>query len=158
MRILFIGQSPSKSSNGLAPMSGMSGDFLAHLLGTTKDEMLQAHDFVNVFPFFPGKNSLGQDLFPMQEAKSHAARLAPKLVGRVVVLLGKNVARAFNAPQNVSYMTRLSAPGTDSVWVIPHPSRVSRHWNVSENMLIVSKFLRELQAAKEETTKDVEPK
>lgn len=148
MRILFVGQSPSKSTEGLAPMAGRSGDFLAYLLGLSKEEMFEQHDFVNVFPFFPGKNALGQDLFPLQEAKSHAARLLPKFENRVVVLLGKNVARAFNVPPNVQYLTRMHTRVTDSVWIIPHPSRVSRHWNISENILVVTKFLRELQANK----------
>ncbi len=50
MRIQFVGQAPSSESDGMPPFTGRCGKFLAEvLLGTTQEQMLLDHDFVNIF-------------------------------------------------------------------------------------------------------------
>ena len=146
MRIIFVGQSPSFSSQGLAPMAGKSGRYLAELMGLTQETMLVNHDFVNVLDKFPGKNSCGMDNFPLQEARNKAERvILPMMKNRVVILLGKNVGKAFNMPKNVQYFCRLSVVGiTDHVWIIPHPSGLNRFWNHEVNVLNARKFFTEI--------------
>jgi len=113
-----------------------------------QEKMLVDHDFINLLDKWPGKGLKG-DKFPMREAEVAARVKLEKLKNRVVVLLGANVARAFGFrafkygewyeirdPLNYA---RVVVP---RVTVIPHPSGVVRYWNIEENRLIVSKFLR----------------
>lgn len=150
MKILFIGQAPSRDSDPLRPFSGRCGKFLAELLDTTQEDMLEQHDFLNVLDEWPGKG-VGGDRFPILVAMAAARRKVPQLRGRTVVLLGANVARAFGA-KNFQYLQfyRLLNPEnyadvlSQKMCVVPHPSGINRWYNRRENRDIVSKFLREL--------------
>src|ERR1700677_4915311 len=94
LRLLFIGQAPSRETDGLPPFVGKCGKFLAELMDMDQASMLAAHDFKNVLDHWPGKG-IGGDLFPMKEARVAAKLLLEDCRGRAVVLLGNNVARAF---------------------------------------------------------------
>ena len=94
MRITFVGQAPSRETDGKPPFTGKCGRFLAELLGTTQEQMLKDFDFLNVLDHWPGASFKG-DKFPFSEAKIAAKNKLELLRGRVVVLLGHNVARAF---------------------------------------------------------------
>lgn len=147
MRILFIGQAPSRESDGKPPFTGKCGIFLANLMGKTQDQMLQDHDFLNVLDRWPGKG-IGGDKFPMVEATIRAKNLFPAMRGKIVVLLGANVARAFNLKSFTYYESHkvLDPENTADVLsplccVMPHPSGVNRHWNHLENRLRAQEFL-----------------
>ena len=155
MRILFVGQAPSRETDGLPPFVGKCGTFLAELLGTTQEQMLFDHDFVNVLDRWPGRGP-GGDKFPMLEAKVAAKKKIPQLRGRTVVLLGANVARAFGGPK-FQYLGWYQLRNPDNLsdiicqaTIVPHPSGVNRHWNNHDNRLIAAKFLRTLASRREE--------
>lgn len=151
MRICFIGQAPSRETDGKPPFTGKCGKFLAELLGTTQEQMLVDHDFVNVIDYWPGKGPNG-DKFPMTEAKIRARAMLKTLSDRTVVLLGANVARAFGASK-FEYFSRYQIldPETKKVvvsqmTVIPHPSGINRKWNDPEIRIYAYKFLTHLAA------------
>lgn len=150
-KLLFVGQAPSRTSDPSRPFSGQCGKFLAELLGTSQEDMLAKHDFINVLDTWPGKG-LGGDKFPMAEAKQAAMGKLDLLRGKTVVLLGANVARAFNVSEfrylgiyEIRSRENVLDIVASPVTVIPHPSGVNRYYNSVENKLTVSKFLRELQ-------------
>ena len=152
MRLLFIGQSPSRETDGLPPFVGKCGRFLAKLLGLTQAEMLEQHDFLNVLPHYPGK-SVGGDRFPMSEARVAASGKVEQMRGRTVVLLGSNVARAFGFRafqygefyeiRDQENWSRVVVP---RVTIVPHPSGICRYYNDPDKRLAIGKFLRELAA------------
>lgn len=145
-----MGQAPSRETDGLPPFVGKCGEFLSKLMGSTHEQMLLDHEFYNVFDRWPGKG-LGGDLFPIPEARRAAKKLVEKLRGRTVVLLGANVARAFNCkkfeyfcwysyrdPANVAKVV------IPHLTVVPHPSQRNRIWNSVEARSAASRFLVEL--------------
>ena len=146
MKFTFIGQAPSKETEGLPPFVGKCGAFLASLMGMTQAEMLAQHEFLNVLNYFPGKGING-DKFPMTEAKIRAREMLATLRGKNVVLLGANVARAFNCAK-FAYLTVYEFRDPEHMatvlvpWmaVVPHPSGVCRHWNRPENRDAARKF------------------
>lgn len=91
--IAFIGQAPSRDTDGKLPFSGRSGKKLAALMGMSHEEFGRRFVFMNVLDYFPGKNGKG-DAFPMAEAKAKASQM--DLSGyELVILVGKRVAEAF---------------------------------------------------------------
>ncbi len=150
MRIQFVGQAPSQETEGKPPFTGKCGKFLAEvLLGTTQEQMLKDHDFINVLDYWPGKG-LGGDKFPMDKAQAEAQKKLDILRNkRVVILLGNNVARAFGA-KSFSYLSwyEIRNPQNSNdvivprMAVIPHPSGINRYWNRPENRTVVAKFLK----------------
>lgn len=150
-RLLFFGQAPSRETDGLPPFVGKCGKFLAEqLMGTTQEQLLLRHDFINVLDRWPGAG-IGGDKFPLPEAKVAASKLINQMSGRIVVLLGQNVARAFGV-QKFNYMQwyevrnpeNLSIVICNRCYIIPHPSQRSRHWNVPKNREMVRNFFKSL--------------
>lgn len=151
MKILFVGQAPSKETDGKPPFTGKCGRFLADLLGKTQEQMLKDHDFINVLDHWPGKG-IGGDKFPIQEARIAAKKKLDLMHGRLCVLLGHNVARAFGCSQfrylewyeirNPENFAEIVVP---LMTIVPHPSGVNRYYNDPDKRLIVSKFLRTIE-------------
>ncbi len=152
MRLLLIGQAPSRETEGKPAFSGKCGSFLANLMGTTQAQMLADHDFVNVLDYWPGKGING-DKFPISEAIVRARKLLPSMRDRTVILLGANVARAFGAKgfkylefyeiRNPDKLTDIIVP---TMFVVPHPSGVNRYWNRPESRDQAIKFFSSLTA------------
>lgn len=148
MRLLFIGQAPSRETEGKPPFTGKCGKFLAEdLMGLSQEQMLRDHDFLNVFDHWPGKG-IGGDKFPMAEAKIRAKKMLDQLKDRTVVLLGANVARAFGAIRfkylgvyELRHPDRPSEVISRALTVVPHPSGVNRHWNNPKNREVAKSFL-----------------
>jgi uracil-DNA glycosylase len=162
LRLLFVGQAPSRETNGLPPFVGRCGKFLADLIGVDQATMLASHDFRNVLDRWPGKG-VGGDLFPMKESRVAAKELlAKECPGRAVVLLGNNVARAFGL-KAFKYLELYQVkdpedPAKVSVpllTVVPHPSGRNHFFNRVENRAAVAKFLRALAASKLERSETV---
>ena len=156
MRLLFVGQAPSRESDGHPPFTGRCGKFLAELLGTTQEQMLLDHDFINVLDRFPGKGP-GGDKFPMIEAKAQASRKLDQLRGRRVVMLGHNVSRAFGG-ERFTYLSTYDVRNPENfadrvclATVVPHPSGRNRFFNREENRMIVAKLLREMADSTQES-------
>lgn len=150
-KLLFIGQAPSQESDGQPPFTGRCGKFLASLLDTTQDKMLEDYDFVNVFERWQGKD-VGGDKFPHLEASVKAKAMIPSLSGRTVVLLGHNVARAFGAQgfRYFEYYTIRNPQKREQIIVplmsvMPHPSGRVRYWNIPDNRELARKFLNSLK-------------
>lgn len=150
MRLLFIGQAQSQDSKDKPPFTGECGKFLAEvLLGTTQEQMLQDHDFMNILNYWPGKGING-DKFPMREAKDRVPYILESLRDRVVVMLGHKVAAAFGA-KDFHYLQWYEIRNPKDVQdlivprmvVVPRPSDANRYWNSPTNRLVVAKFLRE---------------
>lgn len=83
--------------------------------------MLIRHDFVNLLDEFPGKGDSNHprgDAFPVEKALESASLLWPKLRGRHVVLLGRNVMNAFKL--NIDWFTWVQI---EAAWfaACPHP-------------------------------------
>lgn len=126
MKILFVGQAPSRDTDGQPPFTGRSGRKLAKLCGISHAEFLNAFELVNLLERWPGKSGKG-DAFPMAEARLVAASLDFRN-RPLVVLVGRNVARAFDAA-DVAYfkaflLGRVSAVGINthdfsSAWRLP---------------------------------------
>ncbi len=152
-KLLFIGQAPSRESDGNPPFTGRCGKFQAEeLLGTTQEQMLLDFEFVNVLERWPGKSFNG-DLFPISIAKEAAKKLLEKMVGRTVILLGHGVARAFGVEKFAYFQWyELRAPADPRIVIcrriaiIPHPSQKSRIWNIAKNREIARKFLLSAKA------------
>jgi len=147
-RIYFVGQAPSRETDGQPPFVGKAGKFLAEeLMGITQEQMLRDHDFVNVLDRWPGKGING-DLFPLAKARIAARGLTENLRDRVVILLGNNVARAFGCDKFEYFRWyEVRHPDNNNVVIakrcaiIPHPSGVNRLWNLKNNRIVARKFL-----------------
>ena len=157
MRITFCGQAPSRETDGKPPFTGKCGKFLAELMGTTQEQMLKEHEFLNVLDRYPGPSIKG-DKFPMSEARIAARKKLEQLRGRTVVLLGHNVARAFGCEKfrYMEFYEIRSPENYDDVivpllTVVPHPSQISHFWNHEENRMVAGKFLRNLAGKIPET-------
>lgn len=153
MRITFVGQAPSRETDGKPPFTGKCGKFLAELMGTTQEQMLNDFTFINVLDKYPGKHPIKGDLFPLPEAKASARKKLEQLRGNVVVLLGYNVAKAFGA-EKFRYLELYELRSQENfadvvvpiMVVVPHPSQISRYWNKRENVDAVKKFFKKLRA------------
>lgn len=152
MKITFVGQAPSRETDGQPPFTGRCGAFLANLMDMTQEEMLREHAFLNVLDKWPGKG-LGGDKFPMVQAMTAAKEKLELLRKKpLVVLLGNNVARAFGA-KDFSYFSWYEIRNPENITdvvvprmsVVPHPSGVNRHWNRAENRDIARKFFHYLR-------------
>ena len=146
MRILIVGQGPSKDGEGLPPLSGPgTGDKLAELAGLPREEMLNRATAVNLLSKWYGKNGHG-DKFPASIAKKQAEKLKNswKDFDRIL-LLGRNVASAFHVKGSLieSLVWNADKDGNVVAWM-PHPSGVDRWYNSRENTIAAAKFLRDL--------------
>jgi len=139
LKPLLVGQAPGESGDGI-PLSGRCGRKLCGLMKTDLDDYLEKFDRVNVLDFFPGKNGKG-DAFPINKAREMASRI--RLGERpFVVLLGRNVARAFGMAK-MDPLTWTTVRGTP-VALVPHPSGVNRWWNDCTNVRRARRFLRNI--------------
>lgn len=147
--VLIVGPAPSASSDPTSPWDAASGRRLAALMGMSLEEFLGTFDRACLFDKFPGRlaNSSG-DAFPIQEATINAFKLMrnnPFDNYKAIILMGKNVARAFNW-QNAEFLEwdRTSRPFKV---VFPHPSGLNRWWNDKRNRKAAKEFLTELYEA-----------
>lgn len=132
---LLVGQAPSRSAGHARAFDGESGRRLARLLDLPS--IFDAFETVNLLRRWPGKHG-GRyayrekgDRFPLQAARRSARRLRATLTpGRVVVLCGGRVARAFGIDVPALHWARI-----DGCWVLvlPHPSGCNLWWNDPAN-------------------------
>jgi hypothetical protein len=131
-RPLLVGQAPGPRSDPKEPLSGRCGARLAGLCCIEVEEFFRRFECVNLIDKFPGKAGKG-DRFPVNLARRAALCVSKEFADRKVVLLGDNVARAFE-------VGRIYPPGAfipmwgGAVCTFPHPSGVSRWWNEPRNV------------------------
>ena len=121
--VLFIGQAPAQKDEPSCPLSGRTGSRLALHMDLNLEEFLATFDRANLLNRFPGHRVGAGDAFPIQQATINAYKLMqnnPPDNYRAIILLGKNVARAFNLQKPEFFQwDRTHRPGTV---VSPHPS------------------------------------
>jgi uracil-DNA glycosylase len=149
MKTLIIGQAPSRETVGKPAFSGKSGPKFAELLGVAHEDLWSTFDVVNVIDFFPGQSkdpTKRGDAFPYFEAKKRAEAMRPALGGRTVVLVGKNVARAFSWPsiEFFDWKTDAADEGYFKFCVVPHPSGISHYYNDPKNFERAKAFMRSI--------------
>lgn len=150
MKILFIGQAPSRGSQGMPPFSGECGKRLATLLSLSQDAMLEKYDFINVLNDYPGTGGKG-DLFPTRAARVAAGKilLTESRRRERIVILGSGVARVFGLKQDVLRTLEWRRPcpgdpffsGTQLLLALcPHPSGINRWWNDQDHVRMAMGF------------------
>lgn len=148
MRLLIVGQAPSRTSDAREPLSGRSGKRLASLCGLSIEEFVDRFERVNVV------EHPCPDGWPVEEARERGAEILLRYFkgGRRIVLLGPLVIGAIMAP----------SPGRDDLlrfrlrWFggqvrfgfevahHPHPSGRNRFWNDPARVEAARRFWREL--------------
>lgn len=122
-------------------------------MGLDRAGYLQAFDRVNVLYDFPGKEGK-EDRFPMGRARAVARSMTPLFAGRVVVLIGRNVATAFGYGDLPWFTWKTASLGPSQepfeLAVIPHPSGRCRVYNSPSSRDEARAFLQELVEQKVE--------
>ena len=139
--LLLIGQAPGRKGDPSRPLEGRIARKLAELAGVSVEEWLRCTERTNLLREFPGKAGKG-DAWPKERASRLAEETKSSLVGRVVLLLGRNVARAFGL-SDLPWLTWTEVFGA-RVAAMPHPSGIVLWWNSAENREKASTFLREV--------------
>lgn len=146
MKPLLVGEAPSKNEVTETPLEGRVGKRLAALCGLTYEQYLERFDRVNLLHVRQDTTEKGFT-FDHAAAGHEAHRLyvagivAP---GRIVLLLGWRVARAFsNGFSKLPYFVEHQHGGA-AFYVLPHPSGVNRYWNDPENVARASEFMRRI--------------
>jgi len=132
--LVFIGQAPARRPNGQC--SGR----VAAMLGLDPEDFRDRYTWMNVLVDYPGKHGKG-DAFDLKMARCAAISILDQLKGATIVLLGRNVARAFHISGD--YFTVHEKSGAVFV-LFPHPSTINRFWNSEANTARASNFLRQL--------------
>lgn len=152
MKPLLIGQAPGPRTDPELPLfpvpkTSASGRLQA-MMGLTRGEYLKSFDRMNLLPYFPGKHKR-DDKFPMTPAKLAAQVIKPLLAGRTVILVGRNVADAFQFDTEffdwVEWPVRRRCVvsrdnGIARVAVVPHPSGRNHWYNKPEHRELASGF------------------
>lgn len=125
MKVVIIGQAPSRLSDPREPLSGRSGARLASLCGITLPEFLDRFERRNLLDAFPGRRegTEGDFYVGLREARRIAEGLLPGLRSRSTVVLGATNMAAFGITAPAFRFQDLA--GCRLAWS-PHPSGVSR--------------------------------
>ncbi len=138
---LIVGEAPGR--RGGEPIAGAVGRRLAAWSGLSFEDFARAFDRVNVLDAWPGSAGKGSK-FTLDVARSRAVAVRRRFTrGRVVVMLGQRVPRAFNVM--ASYFDPIAVGGA-RVFVVPHPSGINRWYNDADNVATMAAFMRRLVA------------
>ena len=139
---LVVGQAPGPRSDPDHPLSGRCGVRLADLCGIKVPDFMERFDRFNLIEKFPGKSGKG-DAFPMEQAYAGAVKLlvTGETNGRMVVLLGDNVAAAFGLPRGLAPFVWITGFAMLAA-VCPHPSGINRWYNDPKNLKRAKRFWR----------------
>ncbi len=142
MKVLVVGQAPARGRTGdrAFPPDTPSGRRLAAMFGV--DDVACVADAVNLLGQFPGDCSWHKGhAFPVSKARRKAARI--RLRGYdVVVLAGRNVARAFGFEAR-PFLEWFELRGVRGV-VVPHPSGANHWWNDRRRRAKAERLLRRI--------------
>lgn len=141
MKPILIGEAPSKNEVTETPLEGRIGKRLARLCGLSLAEYLEHFERINLLHTRQDTRERG---FEFDHAA--AARAAHELwmhvisPGRVVLLLGKRVARAFDEQKD--YFEEHRTVQGIRFFVLPHPSGVNHWWNDEANYRKAAEFMQ----------------
>lgn len=145
-RVILVGEAPSKNEVTETPIAGRIGRRLAACAGLSFDEYMARFERVNLLHVRQDTKAKGFE-FNAAAAEREALRLRTTWGSfriaynpRVVILLGKRVARAFGVPQDYFTLHRLD----HEFYVLPHPSGINRWFNEPANTEKFSAFLKEI--------------
>lgn len=161
-KALVLGEAPSKSGDRyhMFPLSGRVAETLCRMSGVPPEAegsrygrwtwaLYDHYECDNLFERYQGAQSNGA-AFPMAAAKELAKAKSSELWGRVVVMLGVRLPRAFGV-EDASFFewrTELDAGEERALqWVmIPHPSGLNRILNDPTARERCGSVLREARA------------
>lgn len=145
---LLVGQAPGPNTDPDLPLfpvpSTSAGGRLVKVMGIARADYFKCFDRVNLLPYFPGRTRVRDDSFPMAPAKLAARVMRPLLANRTVILVGRNVADAFEL--DIPFHEWRDVPmrrreplkrqtGLSQLAVIPHPSGRNHWYNHEANRL-----------------------
>lgn len=147
---LLIGQAPGANTDPALPLYPLpktsAGGRLAEIMGLRPHEYFSAFERINLLHQFPGKHKR-DDKFPMRDAKIAARAIRPLLRGRTVILVGRNVAQAFELDLDFhTWHLDFEQVGTETpglvqqIAVVPHTSGRNFWYNDPENMRAAREF------------------
>lgn len=116
-------------------------------MGITAEQYDALFERVNLIPKFPGKSgTTKEDAFPVGKARWHARRLAPRLKGREVIILGRQPAEVLGVNTPFHWWLE-DGPGFIAA-VVPHPSGRNRWYNDVANREAAELFWRGVASRK----------
>ena len=144
-KIVLVGFSPSHTGDPKEPLAGVgSGHRLAKLCGLDVATYLRTFDRINLHYETPKKNDRVTRLVGEASASMFRARFA----GRKIILLGKDVARAFGFNDNDKMLEWIKMTSSNIFLpltyfaLLPHPSGLNRWYNEPRNVRRAERFLR----------------
>lgn len=141
-KIVLVGQAPMEDPSGL--ISGRSVEKLALLCG------IAAASLGDHFEVRSCVENFNDGKFDMRAAKKRVNEvLVPGLANRMVLLLGKKVARAFGYTDPVPFLIADDKRGFKFAY-LPHPSPINLYWNKPENVEQAKAFFSGLLAPEDE--------
>lgn len=147
LRIVLIGQAPGANTNPLAPLwprpEKSGGGRLFALTGFSERAYIECFERYNLLNSYPGRTKR-DDKFPKRDARIAAQAMLPLLSGARVVLVGRNVAEAFQHDAPFFMWCRHEPYGVDMA-VIPHPSGRNSWYRKAENREEAVSFFKEFR-------------
>lgn len=139
--VLIVGLAPRRPGEP-RPLDGASGDRLARIAGLpSRQALFELADVVNFCPRPADRLPSGP------AAQRRVSSLVRRAAGRTVILLGREVSRAFGLERHFSWQlvlahTRRPARGWIAVVAsVPHPSGRCRWYNDPANRAAAREFL-----------------
>lgn len=151
-RVLLVGAAPgpafARPYRPLHPVPATgSGGRLAQVMGVSPETYLRLFDRTNLLTEPAGRWANREDRFPIAVARNAARAMEPLLRDRRVVMLGRDVARAFGVDPALPfhewrgvYLEHAGVVAT--IAVAPHPSGRCRWYNDPANLRAARLFWR----------------
>ncbi len=143
-QVALIGQAPGPKGDPLTPLMGRIGRRLAFMMGVGfPEEYRELFARTNLLDEYPGARDDKGDLFSVDDASDPADEIWKLMsdAGGELILLGKNVARAFGF-DHAEWLIRYDLPGAVRVSVVPHPSGLNHWYNDPTNQRAAKSHLR----------------
>lgn len=154
--VALVGQAPGKG-DPTTPLMGRAGRRLSFLMGVGwPDEYVELFARVNLLDEYPGAREGKGDLFSVTDAREPAAEIVALIEahgGGEVVLLGKNVAKAFGVVE-ADWLEMIDLTSKVRASIVPHPSGVNYWWNDKKNRRAAATHLRRVAARGRKTCQE----
>lgn len=145
MKVILIGQAPGPNTNPEAPLfpipKSSTGGRLVELMGIHPSAYLKLFDRTNLLHEFPGRWKR-DDKWPRREARIAAQAIRPLLKYRTAILVGRNVARAFDL-EGLEFQ-KWERIHSANIAVIPHPSGRNHWYRKPGNAEVAQEFWKKL--------------
>lgn len=142
---LLIGQAPGPNTDPNFPLFPLpktsAGGRLAEYMGLSKTKYLSIFNRINLLYRFNGQWSNG-DKFSIRDARVAASSLQQLFAGRQVILIGRQVANAFNVKEDF-FVWSMNEVFCYEVVVVPHTSGRNHWYNIKDNRNKAVEFWRD---------------